>query len=248
MSGYKSFAAGERLFAADVNDFLMNQSVMTFADATERAAALSGVLREGILTYNLDTAALEIYDGSAFVSAADLTNLNADNLTSGTVNVARLPAAALTKGIGSNLVSVTKLDTFTTSSISYVDVPGLSVTITPTAADAKILIIASVPISNTANNASHLQLVRGATVIAVGNAGGSRVRSTYSFTPTTFDFAQAGQGSHFLDSPATASAVTYKVQLRRGTGTATVNRTGNDSDGTSAGRTISSLTVIEVAA
>jgi hypothetical protein len=70
MSGYKSFAAGERLFAADVNDFLMEQAVMTFADATARAAALSGVLREGILTYNEDTAQLEVYDGSAFVVAA----------------------------------------------------------------------------------------------------------------------------------------------------------------------------------
>lgn len=66
MSGYKSFTAGERLFAADVNDFLMNQSVMVFADATARTSALSGVIAEGMLTYNKDTGRLEVYDGSDF--------------------------------------------------------------------------------------------------------------------------------------------------------------------------------------
>jgi len=68
MAGYREFQTGEVLTAANVNDFLMNQSVMVFADATARTAALSGALIEGMLTYNLDTQSLEVYDGTAFVA------------------------------------------------------------------------------------------------------------------------------------------------------------------------------------
>jgi hypothetical protein len=68
VAGYREFQTGEVLTAANVNDFLMNQAVMVFADATARTSALSGVLAEGMLTYNLDTQSLEVYDGSAFVA------------------------------------------------------------------------------------------------------------------------------------------------------------------------------------
>jgi hypothetical protein len=67
VAGYREFQTGEVLTAANVNGFLMNQAVMVFADASARTTALSGVLTEGMLTYNKDTAALEVYDGSAFV-------------------------------------------------------------------------------------------------------------------------------------------------------------------------------------
>jgi hypothetical protein len=51
-----------------------------------------------------------------------------------------------------------------------------------------------------------------------------------------------------LDSPATASAVTYKVTLRIGTaGNAWVNRTGADIDNAAYARLVSTLTVMEVA-
>ena len=64
MAGYREFVTGEVLTAANVNGFLMEQSVMTFADDAARDAALTAVLREGMLAYNLDTKALEVYDGT----------------------------------------------------------------------------------------------------------------------------------------------------------------------------------------
>jgi hypothetical protein len=66
MAGYREFVTGEVLTAANVNGFLMNQAVMVFADDAARTTALSGVLVEGMLTYNLDTKALEVYDGTAW--------------------------------------------------------------------------------------------------------------------------------------------------------------------------------------
>ena len=67
MAGYREFQTGEVLTAANVNSFLMNQAVMVFADDAARTTALAGVLAEGMLTYNLDTQALEVYDGTEFV-------------------------------------------------------------------------------------------------------------------------------------------------------------------------------------
>lgn len=70
MAGYREFQTGEVLTAANVNQFLMEQATMTFADAAARDAALAGVLREGLLTYNLDEGRLEVYDGTAWVEPA----------------------------------------------------------------------------------------------------------------------------------------------------------------------------------
>jgi hypothetical protein len=66
VAGYREFQTGEVLTAANVNGFLMNQAVMVFADDAARTTALFGVLAEGMLTYNLDTKALEVYDGTAW--------------------------------------------------------------------------------------------------------------------------------------------------------------------------------------
>jgi hypothetical protein len=81
----KTFTAGEVLAAADVNTFLMDQSVMTFADSTARASAI-GTATEGMLTYLEDTNSYEYWDGSAYVSfAGGIRNpVNTTNTAAGT--------------------------------------------------------------------------------------------------------------------------------------------------------------------
>lgn len=64
--GYKNFTVGQVLTSAEVDGYLMEQAVMVFASSAARSAALAGVLSEGMLTYLLDTNALEFYDGTAF--------------------------------------------------------------------------------------------------------------------------------------------------------------------------------------
>jgi hypothetical protein len=66
---FKDFAAGDILTAADVDDYLMRQTVMVFDDATARTTALSTVLSEGMTSYLKDTNTLEFYDGASWVSA-----------------------------------------------------------------------------------------------------------------------------------------------------------------------------------
>lgn len=62
----KIFTAGEVLAAADVNTFLMDQSVMTFADADARTAAIP-TPTQGMVTYLADLDAFEFFDGTNFV-------------------------------------------------------------------------------------------------------------------------------------------------------------------------------------
>jgi len=66
-SGFKDWTAGDVLTAADVDGYLMRQTVMTFADASARDTALSGVLDEGMVAYLEDTNEVTVYDGSDWV-------------------------------------------------------------------------------------------------------------------------------------------------------------------------------------
>lgn len=87
--GFKDFAPGDILTAADVDDYLMQQSVMVFADLSTRTTALTSVLREGMMSYLKDTNAVEVYDGSAWTGVggvagpANFTDTATGTYTSG---------------------------------------------------------------------------------------------------------------------------------------------------------------------
>lgn len=76
-AGYKLFNTGDVLLASEVNTYLMQQTVMKFANASARTTALSGVLAEGMLSYLADTNATEVYDGSSWVSVSGTGDITA---------------------------------------------------------------------------------------------------------------------------------------------------------------------------
>jgi hypothetical protein len=61
----KTFIDGDVLPASDLNNFLMNQSVMTFATAAARTTAIP-TPNEGMVTYLESTESLDFYNGSAW--------------------------------------------------------------------------------------------------------------------------------------------------------------------------------------
>jgi hypothetical protein len=67
-SGFKTFATGDVLTAADTNGYLM-QGVWVFADAAARTAAVTSP-QEGNMSYLKDTNSTEYYSGSAWVAVA----------------------------------------------------------------------------------------------------------------------------------------------------------------------------------
>jgi hypothetical protein len=83
--GYIDFTAGNVLTAAQM-DTTMRQTVMPFADAATRDTALSGVLVEGMTTYQLDTNRTTTYDGTNWLITGGV--MPALNMTGATDSIA----------------------------------------------------------------------------------------------------------------------------------------------------------------
>ena len=157
-----------------------------------------------------------------------------------------------TTGRPGNILQVkqtVKLDSFSTTSTTLVDVTGLSVDITPTSTSSKILVSCCVALGPHEDSFVYGQLVRGSTFLGEAAAAGNRNRPTlmmYQAFATTVIM----QNYEFLDSPNTTSATTYKVQLRCATsGNAYVGRSHTDGNGVNTEPRLSStITVMEVAA
>ena len=82
--GRKVWGAGDVLAAADVNGYLMDQAVMTFADAAARTAAI-GTPTQGMVSYLQDTSTLQVY-GTAWAdvsSPGDITAVTAGTALTG---------------------------------------------------------------------------------------------------------------------------------------------------------------------
>jgi hypothetical protein len=147
------------------------------------------------------------------------------------------------------VVSTTKTDTFTTTSTSFTDLTGLSVTITPTATTSKILLWLNFGSFGAGITVEcHAQVERDGTPVGVGDSAGSRVPAGIFITSASGNRPQAPSWS-YLDSPASTSALVYQTQVRLGAaGTLYVNRSSSDVDTSQYGRTISTLTALEVSA
>jgi len=167
-----------------------------------------------------------------------------------------IPKAALPTGSVLQVASTTKTDTTSFASAStntYVDITGMSVTITPTSATNKILVMYTVGVSNTNNATIHIRLYRGATSIGQGDASGGRLGDSAVWRPnaSTYNYDVGPLSNSFLDSPNTTSATTYKLMATLGSsynGTFYLNRSWDDTSIDYSGRTASTITVMEIVA
>jgi hypothetical protein len=145
------------------------------------------------------------------------------------------------------VVSTTKTDTFSSTSTSLVDITGLSVSITPKFATSKILVSYHVMGGQDTGSSQYVfvQLVRGSTAISVGSSGGAFNATGQMYAGNSSDIVFRDSQT-FLDSPATTSATTYKLQGSSWNGSVTwyINRRGVNSSFVLS----SSITVMEIAA
>ena len=159
-----------------------------------------------------------------------------------------IPKAALPTGSVLQVNTTTKSDTFSsTTTNAWTDITGLTVSITPTSSSSKIMIFCSVQGVNNNTNA-YFRLVRGATAIGVGDAAGSRSQVSSSNIAGVNGNSMWGSSFQFLDSPATTSSTTYKVQFITDGATTYVNRTHTDDNALYTGRSQSTITVMEISA
>lgn len=185
-------------------------------------------------------------DGTGSISGLTATGISAVQ----NVGRANLPTGSVLQ-----VVSTTKNDTFTTSSTSPVDVTGFSAVITPTSATSKILVLVSVAFGGDDDIYPYVLLLRNGTSIATGTtATGNQINvfmgGFFTAIPSmTFGMHQFS--NNFLDSPATTSALTYKIQLANPyqvSPTAFINRQDNQSNNVFVQYPTSSITLMEIAA
>lgn len=154
------------------------------------------------------------------------------------------------------VVQAVKTDTFaTTPGAVWANVSGLSVSITPISSSNKILIIVDMKAAGTTSVSEvRSRLLRDSTAIYIGDAASNRPRGLsqmYVGDQASGSYYLGQIGGTFLDSPATTSAITYKMQIGGDSDATTVyvNRTQSDRDTTYYDtRGVSSITVMEVAA
>jgi len=108
-NGFKVFGVGEVLTAADVNDYLMEQSLCIFENATARDAQITSPI-EGQFCYLKDSNVLQVYNGSwsNFIDEGDITAVNtaatsglSGGATSGAANLVIAPNSATSATVAS---------------------------------------------------------------------------------------------------------------------------------------------------
>ena len=160
------------------------------------------------------------------------------------------PRNGLVSGASGGIIQVVqtvKTDVFTTTSVvssgGYVDITGLAVTITPQSASNKILCRAIIYNSVASNNVNFFRMLRGSTFInqpsGTSSSGASYNAHAFSYYDATY---QDSTAIELLDSPATTSATTYKIQMGVTGQTGTINAFA----GTSNYYGVSMITAMEV--
>lgn len=144
------------------------------------------------------------------------------------------------------VLSTTKTDKFSiNSTLTFTDITGLSVAITPASASNKIFITCD--LTGGANVARvAFRLMRDSTAISIGDSAGSRQRATVGATGAASN-DHLNASFNFLDSPNTTSSITYKLQMIC-EDNATINSSHGDADTNAAPMTrgTSTITVMEV--
>ena len=147
------------------------------------------------------------------------------------------------------VVSTTKTDTTSSTSSSFANMSGMAVTITPSSASSKIYLTGYFSLGiNDARYRIYLKITGGNCSNYIGDAGtGIECANIARLSTQNVDNHQLSTTLMFLDSPNTASAITYQVQWAvQSSQTAYLNKDHqNDADG---GNTASTFTAMEVAA
>lgn len=256
--GFKTFATGDVLSAADTNGYLM-QGVLVFASAAARDSSITSP-QEGQFAYLKDTNVTTYYTGSAWANLDTTGMTNPMTTTGDTIysssgsTPARLgigttgqvltvasgiPSWATPAGGGGKVLQVVYGSTSTNtanSTTTYADTT-LTATITPTLSTSKVLVIVN------QNGCGHgavnaiewLRIMRGATEIL-------EISDLIGYTASATTMFGLSVGATKLDSPATTSATTYKTQFRS-EDTNTVRVQGNNS-----GTCNSTITLLEIGA
>ena len=168
-----------------------------------------------------------------------------------------VPRDGLPSGSSGGIIQVVHSNTSThtyDTSTSYIDITGVTATITPTRSDSKVLIQCTLAVSKEDNHTFHGRIVRNGSVITgsggVAESGhGNQIDGVWWAIRNTQYSANAHTVS-YLDSPSSTSAVTYKAQGKTTSASYpfAINRSVSSNDNEYASPAFSMITLMEVSA
>jgi len=191
-----AFTAGQVLTAAQQTQ--INTGIPVFATTVTRDAAFGGAgektLAQGQYAYIEATSSLQVYSGSAWISASP---------------------AKLGQVVQSSLTTATN-----TTSTSFVTT-GLNATITPTSTSSTVLVMYASNVGSPSSDSNYTTVFRGTVAgTNLGGGTGNGLSESYSTAGGSLLTSVAGI---VLDSPATTSAQIYTVGFKTGSGTSNFN-------------------------
>jgi hypothetical protein len=212
------------------------------AVATDASKGLISVTNTGTGNNVLATSPTLVTPALGTPSAIVLTNATG-------LSRAALPTGSVLQVIQSVFTGTQSFN----STSAWTDVTSLSASITPTTNTSKILVMFTVHVYG-ANNL-YFRMVRNSTAIGIGDAAGSRQQAS-SGNGYTAGMGNTTQfmpySNQYLDSPATTSSTTYKIQFYTnngaGSGSCFINLSSDDSDAANVARAMSSITIMEISA
>lgn len=218
----------------------------------------------GTKANNTDIVVKDTVTGDVDLSSGDLTTTGTvtGNVFSGSASsLTAIPSAQLTGALpaidGSALTGLTaggvlqvvsdRLTATSSGSGGWSDT-GLSLTITPTSASSKILLICSGVLGTDRNTVAGKYQENNADV-SVGDSNGSRPRASFRIRGAHDNNHAQGFTHHCIVAPNTTSALTYKVQFwAESSGTWYLNRNWNFSNSTDPSHSVTTsyLTAVEL--
>ncbi len=207
--------------------------------------SVNGVIQKPTASYTVSgstitfTSALVTGDVIDFIqilgSVLDLGTPSDNTVTTAKIVDGAVTAAKLASGVGGKVLQViTAIDetSRSTTSATFTDITGLSVTITPSSTSSKIYVICNTTgHSGTTSASSYYTLLRGSTNLATNALANIYSAATDLELPVTMCI---------LDSPNTTSATTYKAQFRRSSASGAAGAQYNN--------TLGSITAFEIGA
>ena len=170
------------------------------------------------------------------------------------VPVGGLPVGASGGGIIQCVQTViSDVKSYTANANTFTDMPGFNCSITPSSSSNKVLIVVGVGAIHQDAGTIGARILRGSTAIGLGDAAGNRPRCSFRmYGSNVYNSNHCGSYQfNFLDSPATTSATTYKLQTAGESGSSYpvyLNQVLSDTNATEIyrGRTISTMTLYEI--